>query len=204
MSDTKRDWTTEEGLTELERLAFQTKADHAPGSAYHQVQRGLATETTGQRTKRLIDADDALSATAREAVLQLVERIREQDKRLFELRETIDDYDAQCRDLKRERDVVETVDIHGTWIWSDTDPNHIESMGAEMVVTMTAGQLRKMLAEQLKHPDLLDAMHELLCVDSCMEERVEAAEKLAKVIGHEWPPYPNACAEDCEKDHEHE
>ena len=31
------------------------------------------------------------------------------------------------------------------WCWSDTDDNHLESMGESMLVRMTAGQLRRML-----------------------------------------------------------
>jgi len=36
----------------------------------------------------------------------------------------------------------------GTWVWSDTDSNDVESMSEEMTVTMTAGQLRKLLNKQ--------------------------------------------------------
>ena len=112
MSDTKRDWTTEEGLTEILRRSKMSRFSDAA-------------------------AHIKLAVLASKAVPQLVARIRE-------------------------------------------------------------------LETKLHHPDLLDAMHELLNVDACMEERVEAAEKLAAVIGHQWPPYPNSCPVDCEKDHDHE
>lgn len=48
---------------------------------------------------------------------------------------------------------------------------------------------------------MLEAMHMLCYVDAHMNERVAVAEKLAKAIGHPWPPYPDAHdADDCEDD----
>lgn len=35
----------------------------------------------------------------------------------------------------------------GAWVWSDVDDNDLDSMGDDMCITMTAGQLRSLLAE---------------------------------------------------------
>jgi len=45
-------------------------------------------------------------------------------------------------------------------------------------------------------PTILDAaeeaMHALLEADSHVNDRIAAAKKIAEVIGHPWPPYPDA------------
>ena len=47
--------------------------------------------------------------------------------------------------VKNERNLA-AIDAGNKWIWSDTDPNSLESMGENMVVSITAGQLRKLLS----------------------------------------------------------
>lgn len=48
---------------------------------------------------------------------------------------------------------------------------------------------------------LAEAMHMLLYVDAHMaSERMPLAGQIAKVIGHPWPPYPDAKDEDDESD----
>ena len=44
------------------------------------------------------------------------------------------------------------------------------------------------------------AMHALLHIDAHMNERVDAAKKIAEAIGHPWPPYPDAKDEEDEGD----
>jgi hypothetical protein len=52
---------------------------------------------------------------------------------------------------------------------------------------------------------LAEAMHMLLYVDANMQsERVPLAEKIAKFIGHRWPPYPSAYKDDDDEGDESE
>ena len=79
--------------------------------------------------------------------------------------------------------------------------------GAVFRLTLTVEECRELSRLLMSEQDkaaLETALHSLCCTDESMEERVEAAEGIASVTGHQWPPYPNACAEDCEKDHEHQ
>lgn len=55
---------------------------------------------------------------------------------------------ADATRAREERDLAAR-GVEGRWLWSDTDPNDLESMGDAMLVTMTAGQLRRLLAEKL-------------------------------------------------------
>jgi hypothetical protein len=60
-------------------------------------------------------------------------------------RATAEHYCAEARRLRRQRNIAATAAEMGTWHWSDSDPNELESLCEDALVTMTAGQLRAML-----------------------------------------------------------
>jgi len=49
--------------------------------------------------------------------------------------------------MRTERNIAAEASRQGTWIWSDTDPNDLAGMADAMTITMTAQQLRSMLAK---------------------------------------------------------
>ncbi len=48
-------------------------------------------------------------------------------------------------EARREREVLASVSSQGAWIWSDSDPNHLESLVEDAAVQIRAGQLRSLL-----------------------------------------------------------
>lgn len=54
----------------------------------------------------------------------------------------------QCSQLRRERNAAADEGRNGSWVWSDTDPNDLESLCEDALVSLTAGQLRALLSGQ--------------------------------------------------------
>jgi hypothetical protein len=65
----------------------------------------------------------------------------------LKLRKLLEDAQAELVTVKRERNFVAASD-DAFWIWSDTDPNSLDSLCEGSLVKMTAGQLRKLLSQE--------------------------------------------------------
>jgi len=87
----------------------------------------------GWLTVRETDLEELLKA--KRLLSENLARAQERSTQLLEM----------TRTLRRERNAAATVSSEGTWIWSDTDDNHLDSLVEDAVVTMTAGQLRSLL-----------------------------------------------------------
>lgn len=112
--------------------------------------------------ERPVDAVMRLLVAERQRRAELEARIEQEDRRACEklgaLDKQIMDLETRCaqqreeigrleRDLSTARQERNAAAGEGSaWVWSDTDPNYLGSMSAEMVVQMRAEQLRSLLA----------------------------------------------------------
>jgi hypothetical protein len=106
---------------------------------------------------------------------------------LDEARGNVDRLTTELASVRHDRKVAEEAAHNGTWVWSDTDPNDLETMGAEMVVTMTAAQLRALLAAH-RGADLAAARTALTNTRDELQ-RVSVAYK-------KWKNDPGCCEQD--------
>ena len=70
----------------------------------------------------------------------------ERDRLAAELARVQGLYEAERVELRNRLDVTQSVAGSGVWVWLDTPEDDLDSMGSAMVLTMTAGQLRKLLS----------------------------------------------------------
>lgn len=63
------------------------------------------------------------------------------------LRKLLEETQVELVMVKRERNYV-AADDDAFWLWSDTDPNGLDSLSERSLVKMTAGQLRRLLAQE--------------------------------------------------------
>lgn len=99
------------------------------------VARDLATNSV---------ADGCLVATAERALVGALAGVREHlERRGKDLERLL----LEVRTLRSERNAAALAFSTGVWVWSDTDPNDLDGLCEEALVTMTAGQLRGLLAK---------------------------------------------------------
>jgi hypothetical protein len=78
---------------------------------------------------------------------KIIDERNEALKKIDLLRSCIKDLEADLDRVRRERDAAASSD---RWFWSETDPNYLDSMTNEMVVSMRAGELRELLKKSTK------------------------------------------------------
>jgi hypothetical protein len=137
-------------LTEAERRVERVMAHLRRISCYHEsLTLEQAAELAAECEVSAIAHAHAMADTCRRAADQrdVVE------ERAQQLAAELADALAESKRLRHELATFESAETQGRWIWSETDPNDLDTMCDEMLLTMTARQLRVMIAKAKQKSD---------------------------------------------------
>lgn len=106
-----------------------------------------AAQARGTSLHNQLVASRVRASSYRLAAIRLADLMRAnfEDRRIQQLQGIVRDLGDALKQTQHERKLAAEASDHGTWVWSETPDDDIESMGDDMLVTMAAAQLRALL-----------------------------------------------------------